>query len=157
MKSTFRKTFFGIASTLFLLGASGCSEETTYSYFTIAMSWDPALEPEFLARVSACGLVVEGSDYDQITVPCVDNGQVIKNLGAADFSTSESSGQLTFTLNVLDLNQKLMAKGVQEPPAPKSYGIVPNGTVGLALVIRKLKTNEPADAMKTVASDAGSP
>ncbi|MDZ4694335.1 MAG: hypothetical protein SGI86_04245 [Deltaproteobacteria bacterium] len=153
MNSILYKTFFGIAATLFLFGASGCSEETTYSYFTIKMSLDPALEPEFLARVGACGLVVTGSDEHQITVPCLgENGKVVESLGAADFSTSEISGQLQFILNVYDFNRKLVALGTSA-----RYGIVPNGQTAASVEAKKIKPDDRADTLKAAPSDSGAP
>ncbi len=153
MNSTLCKTFLGIAATLLVVGASACSEETTYSYFTIKMSLDPTIEPEFRARVGACGLLVTGSDDHQITVPCIgNNGKLVESLGAADFSTNERSGQLQFVLNIYDINQILVAQGT----SPR-YGIVPNGQTAASVEAKKLETNERADTMKVAASDASTP
>jgi hypothetical protein len=149
MNSMLKKTVLGFATALALFGAAGCGEETTYSYFTIKLTLDPNLEPEFLARISACALVVTGSDEHQITVPCIGtNGKVVPNLPPADFSTSETSGQLQFILKVLDLNQKLVAEG--KSPL---YGIVPNGQTAASVEAKKIDTGM---AMNT-AVDAGSP
>jgi len=136
MSSILKKSVLGFAAALALFGGMGCGEETTYSYFTIRLSLDPTLEPEFLNRVSACALEVTGSDEAQITVPCVgSNGKVVPSLPPADYSTSETTGQLQFILKVLDLNQKLIAEG----KSPR-YGIVPNGQTAASVEAKKIDT-----------------
>lgn len=159
MNPILNKTVLGFTVALALLTGTACSEETTYSYFTIKLSLDPALEPELLARVTACALVVTGSDEDQINVPCVgNNGKVLPNLPAADFSTSETSGQLQFILNVIGFenggsrdSQKLLAQG----KSPR-YGIVPNGQTAASVEAKKIDTGVNADVGTTATTDAGS-
>jgi hypothetical protein len=101
-----------------LAGIAGCSDDTTYSYFAVDIALNDMADADFLARISSCGVNVEGADTDFSPITICQVGAIRdRNLGTVEYSTVETSGTLRFKVTVLDVAGKTLAEGTSNDVA----------------------------------------
>lgn len=111
----------------FLAGASSCSSD--YSLFAVNVVFSSSLVPQDRQFVDKCKLTVTDDagtkllkDYtiDPIATPdgtvisgCAGGGRTPQIVGrpAVSYSSSRTSGKLTFTVNAVDDNDKILHTG----------------------------------------------
>lgn len=128
-----------VASLLLLAtAASGCEDDVTYSYFRVKVLLDTTdIDYAFIKTVFGCAVVVQtphGSDTADFRCPT----DVVEDLGTFDYSTSITSGSVTFSVWFTDINVRQIAKGVSAP-MPIAQGQTTEGQV----VVMKLATTNP--------------
>jgi hypothetical protein len=93
-------------------GFGGCGDDTTYSYFAVDIELNDMANPDFLDRISTCGVNVEGADTDFSPIPTCATGAVRdRKLGTVEYSTVEKSGTLRFRVTVKDVAGMTLAEG----------------------------------------------
>ena len=95
------------------LGA-GCQSDTSYSYFSVkvVIADTPAPPPaEYLARITSCGVNVDGDDVDFAPLNCTAGGPInSRELGSFEWSTT-ATGTVHFTVNIKDVAAKVIGTG----------------------------------------------
>jgi hypothetical protein len=124
-----------------LLGAgatAGCSKTTTYSWVDVHVTIDPSIPaPDLQALVVACEIKVTGADnFAGVPLPSCMNGVSDRNLGTFEWSTTEGSGDLQFTVTLFALNRQPFAVGTSEPVA-----IVPGKRISSSVLVLAVQTD----------------
>lgn len=108
-----------------LLGA-GCEEDVNYAYFDVTLKLDASAIPQYLDKVTSCGVNVTGADTDMATVDC---RRGTHDLGTFNWST-DATGSVTFVVNVIDGIGRSIGKGMSDPVT-----IAPGSTKALEIKI----------------------
>jgi hypothetical protein len=116
-----------------LAGAAGCGESVTFAYFEVDVTVDQTADREFLGRITSCGVEVDGPHKHSGDLRCQRGAIQDHKLGKFEYSTSASSGTVTFTVVLKDLNGKDLARGQSDPVT-----IVPNKTTQAQVLVKPL-------------------
>jgi hypothetical protein len=110
---------------------AGCGEDVTYSYYSIAVTFDQATMPlELMNLINACGVVVSGNRSDTSDLPC-PRGATRYNLGTFEYSGAISSGVVNFTVVANDINLVTLARGESG-----NLQAMPNGTTTGSILVK---------------------
>jgi hypothetical protein len=139
MPAARRTTLVGALALLGIgvLALGGCEEDVKYGYVAVTVTIADSATPDYLNRVSACGVNVEGADTDFLTNIGCQVGRVNKNIGTFEWSTN-TTGTVRFVVRLTDITNTEVGSGTSA-----DVNIVPNNTVNANVVV----TPTPASLM----------
>jgi hypothetical protein len=118
-----------LAALLLLALAPACSEPVTYSYFLVQARLDPlTVDSSIRDRIVACAVIAKAPMREESTDMRCRQRMVMSELGVFEYSTSLTSGPVTFRLIATDLHGQLMAEG-ETPPLDILVGKTVNAEV----------------------------
>lgn len=142
------RTFFSqIRSAKFLalavVVAAACGGDTQFSYFRVSVTIDPvSVNFDCLNRIYSCAADVSGDRTDSGDLKCF-KGSIDYKFGAFEYDTEGNGGMVSFTVRMLDVNRKELARGTSMPVA-----IAANQMTPAAVVVKAVDCKDPLDDPK---------
>ena len=129
-----------------------CGKAVTYSYFVIDVKIDPtSVDDSLLNRIAACAANAQTSlRTDSADLRCT-RYHVGYDLGKFEYTTTLTSGAVTFSVVANDFSQTTLARGEVGP-----LDIVVGGKVTGSILVKAVPGAVP-DADLGGAADAGAP
>ncbi len=115
---------------LTLLALPACSEPIDYGYFAVKVTVDAPADADYLARIAACGVNVDGVDVDFGSLACAENRFTQRELGTFEWSTNTPGGTVEFTVTLKSIIGRVLGTGKSAPVA-----ISPGNTVEASVLV----------------------
>ncbi|HEY0713713.1 MAG TPA: hypothetical protein VGF45_13630 [Polyangia bacterium] len=124
-----KRTAVAGALALFGVVGAGCEEDVNYGYVAVKVTIADTATPDYRARISACGVNVEGADSDFTSLGCQMGRVSTNDLGTFEWSTNET-GVVRFVVRLTDITGTEIGKGTSSDVA-----IVPGQMINAAVVV----------------------
>jgi hypothetical protein len=118
------------AGLLLLLAIPACGDEVDYGYFSVRVSAADSATPDYLSRIAACGVNVDGAAVDFSALACSEGSVTQHELGVFEWSTATKSGTVRFTVTLKDGIGRLLGTGTSAEVA-----ISPGRTVETTVLV----------------------
>jgi len=116
------------------LAAAGCEKNSTYTYFNIDVTLDQrTISNDLLDTISACAaLAATPMRTDTADLRCMRH-KIQPHLGTFQYTTSLTSGAITFSVIMTSFDGTQVAQGQTAP-----IGIVPGGTTSGSIMVEAI-------------------